>query len=51
MYSTALVNQFEMKDMCSEFVTINVTVQGNNVNIKLNLKVEKICKDCSPDFL
>ena len=38
MYSTARVNQFEMKDKCIEFV-INVSRQGNNVRIKLNLKI------------
>ena len=38
MYSAARVNQFEMKDMCIEFV-INVSRQGNNVKIKLNLKM------------
>ena len=37
MYSAARVNQFEMKDKCSELV-INVSRQGNNVKIKLNLK-------------
>ena len=39
MYSAARVNQFEMKDMCIEFV-INVSRQGNNVKIKLNLKID-----------
>ena len=38
MYSAARVNQFEMKDTCFEFV-INVSQQGNNVKIKLNLKI------------
>ena len=38
MYSAARVNQFEMKDACFEFV-INVPRQGNNVKIKLNLKI------------
>ena len=38
MYSAARVNQFEMKDACFEFV-INVSRQGNNVEIKLNLKI------------
>ena len=37
MYLAARVNQFEMKDTCFEFV-INVSRQGNNVEIKLNLK-------------
>ena len=35
MYSAARVNQFEMKDTCIEFVIR----QGNNVKIKLNLKM------------
>ena len=35
--SISRVNQFEMKDMCFEFV-INVSRQGDNVKIKLNLK-------------
>ena len=38
MYSAARVNQFELKDMCFEFV-INVSQQGNNVKMKLNLKI------------
>ena len=38
MYSAARVNQFEMKNKCIEFV-INVPWQGNNVKIKLNLKI------------
>ena len=50
MYSTALVNKFEIKDMCNEFVINNVLLQGT-VEIKLNLKVEKICRDYSPNFL
>ena len=37
MYSAARVNQFQMKDTCIEFV-INVSRQGNNVKIKLNLR-------------
>ena len=45
MYSTAWVNQFEIKDTCVEFVVNNVSPQGNNMKIKLNLKVEEIyCK-------
>ena len=45
MYSTAWVNQFEIKDTCVEFVINNVSPQGNNMKIKLNLKVEEIyCK-------
>ena len=38
MYSAASVNQFEMKDKCIEFA-INVSQQGNNVKIKLKLKI------------
>ena len=38
MYSAARMNQFEMKDKCIEFV-INISQQGNNVKIKLNLKI------------
>ena len=38
MYSAARVNQFEMTDKCIEFV-INDLRQGNNVKIKLNLKI------------
>ena len=32
------MNEFEMKDTCIEFV-ITVSRQGNNVKIKLNLKI------------
>ena len=49
MYSTAW-NQFEMKDMCIEFGINNVSPPGNNVKIKLNLKVEEICKDYITNF-
>ena len=38
MYSAARMNQFEMKGKCIEFA-INVSRQGNNVKIKLNLKI------------
>ena len=38
MYSATRVNQFEMKDMCFQFV-INVSLQGNNVKMKYNLKI------------
>ena len=37
MYSVARVNKFEMKEMFFKSV-INVSQQGNNVKIKLNLK-------------
>ena len=47
MYSAAWVNQFEIKDTCTEFVINNVSPRGNNVKIKSNLKVEEICRDCS----
>ena len=50
MYSAAWVNQFEIKGACSELVIDNISLQGNNVKIKLNLKMEKICKECSPNF-
>ena len=50
MYSNAWVNQFEIKETCMEFVINNVLLQGN-VRIKLKLKVEEICRDCSPNFL
>ena len=51
MCSTAWVNQIEIKDTCIEFVINNVSLQGNNVRTKLNLKVEEICRDSSLDFL
>ena len=38
MYSAARANQFEMKDACLEF-GIDVSRQGNNVKIKLNLNI------------
>ena len=50
MYSAAWVNQFEIKGACSELVIDNISLQGNNVKIKLNLKMEEICKECSPNF-
>ena len=50
MYSTAWVNQFEIKDTCIEFVINNVSPQGN-LKIKFNFKMEEICGDCSPSFL
>ena len=51
MYSAAWVDQFEIKDTCIEFVINNVSTQGSNVKIKLNLKVEGICRGCSPNLL
>ena len=39
MYLAARMNQFEMEDMSFEFV-INVPRQGNNMKIKLNLKIK-----------
>ena len=46
------MDQLEIKDTCIEFVINNVSVQGNNyVRIKLNMKVEKSCRDCSSNFL
>ena len=50
MYSTVYVNRFEIKGTSIEFVINNVSLQGNNVKIKLNLKVEEICADCSSNF-
>ena len=50
IYSTAWVNQFEIKDMCIEFVFIHVSSLDNNFKIKLNLKVEEISRDCSPNL-
>ena len=41
MYLTPWVNQFEIKDTCTEFVINNVSPQGD-VKIKLNLKMEEI---------
>ena len=50
MYSPSWVNQFEIKDACIEFV-INVLAKGNNnVKLKLNVIVKKICSDCNPIF-
>ena len=37
MYSAGMVYQSEMKDLYFEFV-VNVSRQGNNVKIRLNLK-------------
>ena len=45
------MNQFKIKDTCIKFVINNISPQGNNVKIKLNLKVEKICRDDSDNFL
>ena len=39
MYIAARMNQFEMENTSFEFV-INVSRQGNNVKIKLNLKIK-----------
>ena len=44
------MNQFKIKDTCIEFVIKNVSPQGYNVKIKLNLKVGEISRDCSPNF-
>ena len=51
MYSTAWVNQFEIKDTSIEFTINNVSPQGNNMKIKLNLKIEEICRDFSSIFM
>ena len=48
MYLAVTVNLFEMKDTCFELM-INVTRQGNNAKMKLNLK--KNCRDCISNFL
>ena len=50
MYSIAQANQFEAKGTCIESVINNVSSQGNNVKTKLNLNVEEICRDCSPNY-
>ena len=50
MYLTAWGNQFEITDTCIEFVINNVSPQGN-VKIKLNFKVEEICRVTRPNFL
>ena len=50
MYSTPWMNQPEIKDTCFEFVINNVSPQGNNVKIKLILKVEKTYRDCRAFF-
>ena len=44
------MNQFEIRDRCIEFVTNNAWLPDNNVQTKLDLKVEEICRDC-PKFL
>ena len=44
MYSTAWVNQFEIKDTCIEFAINNVSMQSDNVKIKLNLEQVEICR-------
>ena len=49
MHSTVWVDQFQIKDTCAELMVNNVSPQGN-VKIKLNLKMEEICADCSPNF-
>ena len=50
-YSAAWVNQFDIKDMGIEFVTNNVSSQGNKLKIKLNWKVEEICRYSSSNYL
>ena len=50
MYSTAWLNQVEIKDTRIEFVINNVSLQCN-VRIKSNLKMEEVCRNCSPNFL
>ena len=48
--STACVNQFEIRGTCIELLSNNVSLQGNNVKIKLNLKMENIFRDCCLNF-
>ena len=43
MYSNAWVNQFEIKDKCTEFMINNVSLQGN-VKMKLNLQLENFAE-------
>ena len=38
MFSIASVNHFEIKDRSIEFVINNVSPEGNNVKINLNLE-------------
>ena len=38
MYSSARVNQFEMKDTCIEFVIVSRQSNGNNVKIAFKHK-------------
>ena len=45
------MNQFEIKDKRIEFVINSVSPQGNNMKIKLNLKMEEICRHCGPNIL
>ena len=40
-------SQFEFKDKWIKFVINNVSLQNNNLKIKLTLKVEEICRDWS----
>ena len=51
IYWAAWVIQFEIKDTSIEFVIYKVLPQGNSVKIKLNLKVEEIGRDYSPNFI
>ena len=47
----ARVNQLEIKDTCFKFAINNVSRQGDNKKIKLNLEVEETFKDFTPNFL
>ena len=51
MYPAAWENQFKIKDTCIEFVINNVSPHGSNVKIKLNLKVDEICRNCNSNFM
>ena len=44
------MNQFEIKGTYIEIVIGNASPYGNYVKIKLNVKVEEICRDCSLIF-
>ena len=47
----ARVNQLEIKDTCFKLAINNVSRQGDNKKIKLNLEVEETFKDFTPNFL
>lgn len=45
------MSQFKFRDTWTDFMINNVSAQGKNLELKLNLKVKKIWKDCSRKFL